>query len=344
MQGYSPDGQPLCQTPGKEHKAAFDATNSIPKSFSVVLARAEGELKEQLRQAMIEANKAAITHIEQHAAFTRRGSQGNIHEPVVGLVVPSYEHSTSRALDMQYHFHNIIANAAPRADGTWGTIESRYLFIWQRSISAFFRAELAYRLIQLGFVLEPDADAFHIKGVPKDVCRHFSKRSKDIQEELNKAGISSSASAAGDFIKIDTRTKKQQVNRAELTERWHSEMDELGFTLNDLEQLLEHPPQQTSIVSSAWVFDEELILEKLSERFAVFRKQDIYRIACELAQFSGESTDYVNQLVTSLLNDKRMVHLGQDAKYNILYTTQAQLSAERSLIAVMKALSWMMVC
>ncbi|MFT7430262.1 MAG: conjugative relaxase-like TrwC/TraI family protein [Colwellia sp.] len=338
MQGYSPSGEPLCQNPGEGHKAGLDWTSSPPKSVSVALARAEGELKEQLRQALFDANKATIRHLEEHAAYTRRGHQGCIHEPVVALVAASYEHSTSRCLDVQYHHHNIIANVAPRTDGSWATIETRYLFLWQRSATAFYRAELAYRLMQLGFVLEPDGDAFHIVGIPKHVCKHFSKRAQDIKAELNKAGIASSSSAAGDFIKLDTRTKKQQVNRAELTERWHREMDERGFTLDDLEQLIEHPPKQIELPASAFIFDEQSILEVLSERQAVFRKQDIYQTACELAQFSGENTTYVNDIVKTLLADEQMVSLGQDHKRNILYTTQGQLRAERSLVDAAKAL------
>lgn len=338
MQGYSPDGQPLCQKPGKQHRPGIDLTLSPPKSVSVAEARAEGRLKELIRNAHMAAVKAAIRHLEQHAAYTRRGHDSLIHEPVVGFVVASFQHNTSRALDMQLHNHNIIANVAMRHDGSWGTIENRYLFLWQRSASAFYRAELAYQLMQLGFVLEPDGDAFHISGIPKRVCKHFSKRAKDIQAELDKAGIASSASAAGDIIKLDTRAKKQHIDHTELTERWHTEMDELGFTLDDLEQLIEHPPQQTSIEPSAWVFDEQLILDNLCERFAVFRKQDIYRVASELAQFSGESTEYVNDLVKTLLEDERMVCLGQDAKYNTLYTTQAQLNAERHLVEAAKSL------
>jgi conjugative relaxase-like TrwC/TraI family protein len=338
MQGYSPTGEPLCQKPGEGHKAGLDWTSSPPKSVSVALARAEGELKEQIRQALFEANKATIAHLEEHAAYTRRGHDSLIHEPVVGFVVASYEHSTSRALDMQWHHHNIIANVAPRTDGSWGAIETRYLFLYQRSATAFYRAELAYRLMQLGFVLEPDGSAFHILGISKHVCKHFSKRAQDIKAELKKAGIASSSSAAGDFIKLDTRTKKQQVNRAELTERWHSEMDELGFTLEDLEHLLEHPPKQVELPASAFIFDEQSILEALSERQAVFRKQDIYQTACELAQFSGENTAYVNDLVKTLLADEQMVSLGQDHKRNIIYTTQGQLRAERSLVDAAKAL------
>lgn len=338
MEGYCPKGKPLCQKPGKKHRPGIDLTLSPPKSVSVAEARAEGRLKESIRNAHMAAVKAAIRHLEEHAAYTRRGHDSLIHEPVVGFVVASFQHNTSRALDMQLHNHNIIANVAMRHDGNWGTIENRYLFLWQRSASAFYRAELAYQLMQLGFVLEPDGDAFHITGIPKRVCKHFSKRAKDIRAELDKVGIASSASAAGDMIKLDTRAKKQHIDHAELTERWHQEMDELGFTLDDLEQLIEHPPQQVNLQPSAWVFDEQLILDNLCERFAVFRKQDIYRVASELAQFSGESTEYVNDLVNSLLNHHRMVCLGQDAKYNTLYTTQAQLSAERSLVSAAKGL------
>jgi conjugative relaxase-like TrwC/TraI family protein len=329
MRGFDPQGNPLCQQAGDNHRAGFDLCFSAEKSVSVVWARADMPLKKLIEKAHHQAVLAAIEHLEQHAAITRRGHNGTVREKGLGLLFMVYEHSTSRSLDPQLHSHALCANLLPRSDGTWGTIESRDLFLHQCSAASFYRAELAVQLQQLGFSLESHKDTFRIKGVPQSLCQHFSKRA------LNKAGIRSSKSKAGDIISLNTREKKQQVDRPELTKRWQAEMDEQGFTHEALEAL-----QQPHAVfdSMAPILDEESILAHVSEHSAVFRKQDIYRAGADIAQHCGEGAKSVNAIIKSLFADSEVVSLGIDYKHNQLFTTQTILSAEKQLISDAKIL------
>ncbi|MCG3730797.1 MobF family relaxase [Vibrio cincinnatiensis] len=329
MSGFSPSGEALCQKPGLEHRAGFDLCFSPPKSVSVLWARADTSLKQKIQAAQFKAICSAIDHLERHAAITRRLHNGTSREEVIGLVAATYEHSTSRALDPQLHTHCLIANIAPRYDGTWGTLESRDLFLWQASAGAVYKAELAFQLRELGASIERYQDTFQISGVPASLCEYFSKRSKDIRAKLDSVGITSGKTSFGDIAVLDTRAKKQEVNRATLFHEWNRQMDERGFGLNALESILS---REQSIEFPDVLFDEIEILEKVSEKKAVFRKQDIYKAAAEVAQISGESSKRIENTVKRLILDKDVIFIKRDSKHNELFTSRHIVEAERRLI------------
>ncbi|HAS8629175.1 TPA: conjugative relaxase [Vibrio vulnificus] len=329
MSGFSPNGEALCQNSGEKHRAGYDLCFSPPKSVSVVWARANPEMKKKIQNAQYEAICSAISFLERHAAVTRRSHNGVKREKVIGLTVATYEHSTSRALDPQLHTHCLVANLAPRFDGTWGTLESRDLFLWQASAGAVYKAELAFQLKGLGLSIERYQDTFQIAGVPASLCEHFSKRAHDIRDRLNSVGVSSGKSSFGDIAVLDTRTKKQEVNRESLFTYWNSKMDELGFTQNVLESII---GKGYDFNSPDVIFDEIAVLEKVSEKKSVFRKQDIYKAAAEMAQLSGEAASRVELTVKRLLLDEDIVFLTKDSKQNELFTSRHILEAERNLI------------
>ncbi|ELI5735571.1 relaxase domain-containing protein [Vibrio fluvialis] len=334
MRGYSAEGEMLCQNAGDSHRAGYDFCFSPPKSVSVLWARAGEKLKKEIQNAQLESVRAAIRHLESNAAIARRGHNGSKREKAVGLVVPTFEHSTSRALDPQLHTHALIANVVPRSDGSWGTLESKELFFWQCSAASIYRAELAYRLQQLGFEVEPYQDTFQVVGVPMSLHERFSKRSKDIRRRLSEAGVHSGKSKIGDIIALDSRTKKQQVDRSLLVDGWQKEMDQLGFYSNSLDQIRSPFP----VVKNGILFDEVMILEFLSERVSVFRKQHIYRVAGNLAQLSGVNANRVEMVVDRLLSHPELRFLNYDSKSNELYTTATILDAEYRLIDYAKKL------
>ncbi|MCZ5880130.1 relaxase domain-containing protein [Vibrio parahaemolyticus] len=335
MSGFSPCGEALCQNPGPNHRAGFDLCFSPPKSVSVMWARADIQLKQKIQKAQFKAVCSAIDHLEKHAAITRRLQNGTSREEVIGLVAATYEHSTSRALDPQLHTHCLIANIAPRYDGSWGTLESRDLFLWQASAGAVYKAELAFQLRELGASIERYQDTFQINGVPLSLCEFFSKRSRDIREKLDSVGISSGKTSFGDIAVLDTRTKKQEVNRAALFDEWNRQMDERGFGVDALESILS---REQGIAFPDAIFDEIEILEKVSEKKSVFRKQDIYRAAAEVAQISGESSNRIENTVERLLLDKDVIFIKKDSKHNELFTSRHIVEAEYRLISHAKQL------
>jgi conjugative relaxase-like TrwC/TraI family protein len=327
--GFSPEGEPLCENAGDNHRAGWDLTFSAPKSVSMLWARADEVTRKAIQQAQQKAVEEAFAFVEQHASFTRRGKGGHIQERVTGLIGATFEHSTSRAQDPQLHTHCLIANLAPRADGSWGTLESKHFFLWQMASGAIYRSALANGLRELGFEVEAvdGHKHFEVKGVDQGICQFFSKRAEAIRAQMEAMGVHKAASKVGDTITLNSRDYKQTVDRPKLFASWQADIDKLGFTQADMDKIRE---------PNLMPFPEPLplqhILDKLIESRAVFRLQDIYAAVGVQAQFNHVSRLDIEDTVRELLADNAMVSLGKDLSNNQIYTTQAMLAIEQALL------------
>jgi conjugative relaxase-like TrwC/TraI family protein len=345
MHGYTQDKKlELCQTTGRNHRHGWDLTFSLPKSCSLAWARADQKLKTQIQEAHNKGVLSALEFIEEQAAFTRRGHNGYSREKVVGLVAAIFEHSTSRAQDPHYHSHCLIANAAPREDSSWGTIESNYLYQWKMASGALYRAELANNLLKLGFEIEQDQSSFRLVGIPEKICEYYSKRSNEIKQELMKRDIHKRSSKAGDIITLSTRQIKRDVNRAELYGKWFRELDEQDFQQVKLDKLLaKDKHQEFSWLSILDHSKPELTLvslnKRLTEKLSVFRMQDVYRTAAEIAQLTGDNAKSAQRIAKQFIEQESSISLGLDHKHNALFTTQEIIDNERLMIEGAKRLS-----
>ena len=329
FRGYSPDGTALCENPGDDHRAGWDLTFSAPKSLSILWARSDADLRQQIQAGQLKAVQQALGFLERHAAVTRRGHGGHVQEAVTGLVAAMFEHSTSRAQDPQLHTHCLVANAAPRTDGTWGTLESRHLFLWQKAAGAVYRSALANHLREIGFTIEqPEGEAhFEVQGIPQQICEHFSKRAEAIEAALDELNVSSSASGIGDAIKLTTRTHKQQVDRPALFRQWHQELDTLGLSAEQAHALRNDQP-----VVEPNPLPLSSIVEQVVEKQAVFRLQDLYAAVAVEAQWHHADLRDIESTVQHLIEQQEVIALGRDEANNQLFSTPAMISKEQQLI------------
>jgi conjugative relaxase-like TrwC/TraI family protein len=327
--GFGPDGTPLCENAGDNHRAGWDLTFSAPKSVSMLWARADETTRKAIQQAQQKSVEEALAFIEQHAAYTRRGKGGHLQERVAGLIAATFEHSTSRAQDPQLHTHCLIANLAPRSDGTWGTLESKHFFLWQMASGAIYRATLANGLRELGFEVEAvkGHKHFEVKGISQKICQFFSKRAEAIRAQMEAMGVTKAASKIGDTLTLNTRDYKQAVDRPALFAAWQADMDRQGFKAGDIDKIRE---------PNLMPFPEPLplqhILDKLIESQAVCRLQDIHAAVAIEAQFNHVTRLDIEDTVRELLSDNAMVSLGRDLSNNQIYTTKAMLEIEQDLL------------
>jgi len=333
--GFSPSGQALTQNSGQEaRRIGWDLTFSAPKSLSLIWARGNDELRDHIQAAQRTAVEQAVNFLERHAAITRRDFSGKTAERVTGLITAMFEHCTSRAQDFQLHTHTLIFNAAPRIDDSWGTIDSREFYRWKKAAGAVYRAELGFKLTQLGFQLESDGDSFHIKGVDKNLCRYFSKRAEIISAELKKSGLKSSASKAGQNIKLMTREYKKDVDRTKLLAGWQKELDFLGFeaeAVGKLKKSLEDT-YPTKI-------EQDNILTDITSKAAIFSKQDIFYSVAVKAIEAGLNAVEAEAVSKSILKNGNLVTLQNETLYSTAYTTEDVIAVEQSMIRSAKILS-----
>ncbi|MFT6989633.1 MAG: conjugative relaxase-like TrwC/TraI family protein [Paraglaciecola sp.] len=336
LQGFAPDGTPLCSNAGQDKRRhGWDLTFSAPKSLSIIWACADKDTRQSIQAAQFKAVQAAVQFLERHAAFTRRGHNGYIQESVLGLIAATFEHSTSRAQDPQLHTHCLIANVAPRHDGSFGTLDSHHLYQWKMASGALYRATLASQLRQLGFTIEQVESEVHFEvgGVPKTICRHFSQRAEAIEAALDAVGLKTSASHAGSTFKLTTRVHKQAVDRPTLFAKWHQQLDELGLPISQLKTIKSMTPE---IVPSPLPIDS--IIEQLVLKQAVFKLQDVYTAVAIQAQFHHAELSGIEAAVQELIESEALIELGHD-NHSQLFTTQAMLDTEHELIACADALN-----
>jgi conjugative relaxase-like TrwC/TraI family protein len=332
MTGFSPDGKTkLCQNAGSDSRAiAYDNVFSPSKSVSIAWAVAIPEEREKIQKAHDEAVEAALIFLEEKAAYTRRAHNGTTLEKLSGFLIGMYQHSTSREQDMHLHTHAVIMNLGQREDGTWGSIVGRFLYTWRTAASAIYQAHFAKEMTKLGYQVEiaSNGKSFDIASVPQSICKHFSKRSMQIEEVMKEYGPGNRASKIGDNISKFTRNKKADIDRPALFSKWQLELAELGFNASKIKDIQKLEVEETE------TFDVSSLLVRLTENNSVFKECDLYREAAFLAMKTGHSGYQAQLLVQQAMEDENTIKLEIDAKNNVLFSTKHVLAAEKEMTSL----------
>jgi len=329
--GFDQQGNPLSGGAGKTHRHGWDLTFSAPKSVSILWAGESDEMQQKIESAQQQAVEEAFTFIQDTVARTRRGHNGLIHEEIVGLVGATFQHCSSRALDPQIHTHCLVANIAPRTDLSWGTIESKYFFSWQKAIGAIYRSSLSRCLREIGYEIEEVAEQehFEVRGINKRISEHFSKRKQAILAAMKSLGVERAASKAGDFIALNTREKKQDIGRSELLKTWKTELSSLEYSSEYFSSL--RSERKECVPESLPL---QYILSELVAKNAVFKLKDIYEVVAKEAQYKYIPFNCIEDTVKQLLNSAELVLLENHKANETFYTTKSMLQAERNLISI----------
>ena len=131
----------------------FDLTFSPVKSVSTLWAIAPPEVAAQVELAHNEAVADALAFIEQHALYSREGTNGVRQVDVTGLVAAAFTHRDSRAGDPDLHTHVAVANKVQTRSGKWLSIDGRILFKAKVTASETYNTALEKHLrTRLGLV------------------------------------------------------------------------------------------------------------------------------------------------------------------------------------------------
>ncbi len=330
FRGFGPDGKALVQNAGKEHRQpGWDLTFSAPKAVSTLWSQCDEPARREIQTAQWEAVKAALSFLENEFSLTRRGKAGHECERA-RLIVPAFEHSTSRELDPNLHIHALVMNACTREDGTVGTIRSKPFYEAKLAVGALYRAELAAQLeSRLGIACERQHSefAFSIKGVSEDLNKEFSKRRQAIEERLRSRGAESAEAAS--IATLDTRKNKEVVPpRAELFAMWK----EIGRRFNfDPKQAL-GLSERTQNDSREFKKALETAVDRITSTESHFTKTELVRELAIEAQGRCLSAKFlIEQLHDSLKNSENFCRIGKRNGEQV-YTTKGVLEAEKELI------------
>jgi conjugative relaxase-like TrwC/TraI family protein len=234
LEGQLPDGHRMrvTRTRASDDRKGIDFTFSAPKSVSI-----QALVHEDAR--IIGAHDVAVRkslELLQQFAATRKKVKGlSFRERTGNLVAATFRHELSRAQDPQLHTHAIVMNMTRRSDGQWRALSNEDMLRNVKMVGAFYRATLAEELRKLGFELrETRKGGWELAHIPDAVIRHFSQRSREIEDLLAQRGQAreTATTAQKQVVTLATRRKKTESDRAWLREHWRQTAREAGLDLS----------------------------------------------------------------------------------------------------------------
>jgi conjugative relaxase-like TrwC/TraI family protein len=248
MGGVSPvDGRELRAAGGNGTRVAgIDLTFSAPKSVSALWAVSGSVEREQIEQAHSRAVASALGRVERDVELVRSRVGGELRwERAGSLLAAEFVHTSSRMTvdqerggvpDPQLHSH-VVVLGAERLDGRFAAVDSRELFRSARANGAWYRAELASELGQLGLEVQGrkgrDGRYFELKGVPPELAERWSARSRDIQQAAarfrERYGRDPRAGELGSLT-VSTRGTKTTASASRVNDAWRAAGEEYGLS------------------------------------------------------------------------------------------------------------------
>jgi len=216
-------GERLTQRQLKEgqRRVFYDFTCSAPKSVSVLAVTLADE---RLIMAHEEATRLAFRELETFAG-TRVRKHGNQRDRTTGnLAAAAFTHTSSRALDPQLHTHFTVFNATfDDREQCWKALQAGGIYDAIRYGTAVYRNELAKRVQQIGYRIQPAKHGFQIEGVSDEVLKRFSKRSQQrdavVQELEQKLGRKLSNNAISHAVHQSRAEKVKGISTGEVRDR-----------------------------------------------------------------------------------------------------------------------------
>jgi conjugative relaxase-like TrwC/TraI family protein len=247
MNGRHPDTGVAIRPVGGDGSrvAGIDLTFSAPKSVSALWAVSGPYRRAQIEAAHRGAIASAMARVERDVELVRRRERGVLRwEPARSLVRAEFVHTSSRLTrgqetdgvpDPQLHSHVVVV-AAERGDGVFAAVDSRELFRSARVNGAWYRAELAYSLGELGLDVRggqgKDGRYFEVAGVPADLAKRWSARTEDIERAARtfreRYGREPRAGELG-ALTVATRGTKTALAQVDVDQAWRAVGEEHGL-------------------------------------------------------------------------------------------------------------------
>jgi conjugative relaxase-like TrwC/TraI family protein len=317
-----------------EHRAAWDATFSAPKSVSLT-ALVGGD--DRVREAHSAAVTVALTELER---YTQARIGGNHPAETTGkFIAAKFEHDTARPVDgyaaPQLHTHAVIFNVTERKDGSTRALQDRSFFQSKQFATAVYQSELFYRLRGLGYEIETGkSGAPEIKGYTQAYLDASSLRSQQIKDEMAKKGVS--GPRAAQIAAHSTRDKKQNLTREAVLEAHRSVAADYGQQPQTVvAQARERARTQQRNPDKGVRAQEALTYarDSLFEREAVAEERLIFRDA--LRRGMGETMYAEVRADFETRRERGEFHSVEAAKYasDRSFTTPETIAAERANVA-----------
>jgi len=313
----------------------YDINFHCPKSVSIVHALSGNrdilEIFEQsVSQTMREIEQDVMTRVRKDGAYFDRKTGE--------LVWAEFTHQTARpvedyAPDPHLHAHCFVFNV------TWDKEENTYKAAQFREImrdmpyhQARFHKVLSDKLILAGYDIERTKGSFEIKGVPKHVIEHFSKRTNEIGQIAKEKGITDAKDL--DELGARTRSKKQKgLSMIELRQEWKRQIRELETAKSldsdsDNNSIIRKPFDKNSLPVHDAKNIVDFTLNHVFERVSVIPERRLQAQAYRYA--IGQSSVSADGIDQAVLLDNRVIRVKE--KGRAMCTTKTVLTEEKEMV------------
>jgi conjugative relaxase-like TrwC/TraI family protein len=320
-------GAGLRKPPSVGAVAGFDLTFRAPKSVSVLWGVGSPRMAEEVRAGHDAAVAAALGYLEREACRGRRGAGGHIEVRGRGFVGGAFVHRSSRAGDPLLHTHVVVGNLTQGPDHRWTALDARHLYRQAKTAGFLYQAELRRELtrrlgVEWGSVERGVAD---VRGVPRAIIDHFSRRRTQILEHMAERGGRSARSAQ--VAALETRRAKHELPVDRQREVWRSRAAEQGLDANAVEQVATRRGHVRG--------PREVRLERLTAEASTFGRPELVQ-ALAAAQPAGATVAELERLADVALAAGEVLPLATgSAPAGVTeprYTTLEMLQIERELI------------
>ncbi|HUA74315.1 MAG TPA: MobF family relaxase [Solirubrobacteraceae bacterium] len=296
MHGVSPrDGHELRRAGGDGSRVAgIDMTFSAPKSVSALWAVSSPYERARIEAAHSKAVGGAIERTEREVELVRTRADGQLRwEKASSLLAAEFVHTSSRLTrdqesggvpDPQLHSH-VVVLGAERTDGRFAAADSRELFRAARANGAWYRAELAEGLRELGLQVDggtgKDGRYFEVAGVPERLTERWSMRGVEIERAARafrtRYGRDPRAGELGSLT-VATRGTKAELKAGEVDRAWKAVGEEHGLSREQAQSLY------TSRAREPFLHERfgRALLGKLTEQSAMVSEREMRARAYEL--------------------------------------------------------------
>jgi conjugative relaxase-like TrwC/TraI family protein len=233
FEGRDPTTEELLGRPhGRNAVPAFDVVLRPTKSVSILYGLGDPATGRMVLQAHHAGLAEAVSYLDEHLG-ARRGHAGHEHVSGQGLLAVGFDHRTSREGDPLLHTHLVIANRVQGPDGRWTALDGRDLYRHRLAADAIYRATYQRELSRKLGVEWRLADTYgnrELQGIPEDLVRGFSKRTGQIDAELDRlrADGQERTPRLVKWTVHATRRPKQQETPDILYDRWRQEAAKRG--------------------------------------------------------------------------------------------------------------------
>lgn len=340
LSGIDPtSGEKLARA--NRRRPGFDLCFKAPKSVSLLFGLGDAQIAGTVVAAHEEAVAPALSYLERHGAWSRKGRNGVERVRTEGFVAAAFRHRTSRAGDPQLHTHVLVANLVRRSDGTWATLDATPLYHLAKTAGFLYDAHLRAALSEeLGVEWGPVHNGYaDVVGFDKPLRDHFSRRRKEIEDYLEARGESSAKAA--DLAALMTRKRKDYgVDAHVLRATWRARAIEVGLDPATLPTLLDRvaerevpDPERLDGVAAALSS-----ASGLTKKASTFTLHDVARAFAEAFR-AGATVDEVEAWVGDYLARSELRQLPRACRKTraALHTTADMLAVERAALTTVAA-------